>query len=500
MNISPYLTLRRLTLVVAILSLQLLGSRADEPAKVNSDNDRLLTLQVEKQLLTSKLIDGRALVVGVDHGIVTLSGELETMFQQDSAMAICRGQVPGVIAILDLTEVKALDRGDHDLARDLQEVFEGDAVLGTADIVVKVEDAVATLSGVMPNSGMKLRAAQTAKRTKGLLRVRNELKVEERPVTPEELRLVATALCRDSALLERTEVDVEVKDGLTILTGHVANAFQRVQAERLARRCGAERVDVRGLRIQSADREQQVTESQPREDNEIRETILTLLQSDPRTLSFAPKIEVEVSDGRVTLKGTVGHFVAQQAAERSARFTAGVRLVDNQILVDDSDSTPSDADLVHFTRTALRRDPYITGSNVIVDCEEAHVGLYGLVNSETEKARAERTARLINGVVHVDNNLAVRRKWVPKDDDQILQDLKVRLGDVFTNPDENNVTASVKSGVAMLEGAVDSWSLWQYAIDAAVESGAREPHSMVEVRYPVPLGGVPAGQMHYVPK
>ena len=95
--------------------------------------------------------------------------------------------------------------------------------------------------------------------------------------------------------------------------------------------------------------------------------------------------------GAVTLTGDVGTLAAREAAERDARHTIGVRTVDNHLRVRWADKPPTDGQIADFTRAALKRDAYVERHNIIVECRNAHVSLYGLVDSEFEKEHAEWT-------------------------------------------------------------------------------------------------------------
>jgi hypothetical protein len=64
----------------------------------------------------------------------------------------------------------------------------------------------------------------------------------------------------------------------------------------------------------------------------------------------------------------------------------------------------------------------------------------------------------------------------------------------------NQVTATVENGVAILRGTVDTWYMWQTALDQAIAAGAREPHILIEVRYGLPSGPHYYGPQDYVPR
>ena len=160
---------------------------------------------------------------------------------------------------------------------------------------------------------------------------------------------------------------------------------------------------------------------------------------------------------------------------------------------------PTDEEIADFTREALKRDAYVDRHNIIVQCRNAHVSLYGLVDTEFEKEHAEWTTSCQNSVVHVNDYLAVRKVWAPKSDAAIEADLKDKLGYGFVDPN-NQVSATVEDGVAILSGTVDTWSMWQAAMEMALEAGARRPHNMIQVRYAIPSASRFDETHYYVPE
>ena len=55
-------------------------------------------------------------------------------------------------------------------------------------------------------------------------------------------------------------------------------------------------------------------------------------------------------------------------------------------------------------------------------------------------------------------------------------------------------------GVTLLHGTVDTWMVWQSAMDQAIATGARRPHNQIEVRCGLPSGPHYDGPHNYVPK
>ncbi|OYW12645.1 MAG: hypothetical protein B7Z55_18130, partial [Planctomycetales bacterium 12-60-4] len=318
-------------------------------------------------------------------------------------------------------------------------------------------------------------------------------------LTDKELQAEISELCKYAALLDDSQLEVQVKDGVAVLNGRVASSYQKSYADLLAYRAGAKEVDSRGINVHwrhtnpllRAQRYEKVT------DEDIQAAIQRAFKHDPRLLSFEPQVKVE--HGVVTLTGDVGHLTAQQAAEQDALHTIGVQRVKNNLRVRWPDEPASDEQIADYTRAAMTRDPYVERHNLNIECENAHVSLYGVVDTQFEKYHAEWIASRQKGVVHVNDYLAVRTKWKPKSDAAIEADLKDKLAYAFVDPD-NQVTAKVENGVAILQGTVDTWYMWQTALDQAIAAGAREPHCLIEVRYGLPSGPHYYGPHDYVPR
>jgi osmotically-inducible protein OsmY len=284
-----------------------------------------------------------------------------------------------------------------------------------------------------------------------------------------------------------------------VLNGIVGSSLQKSFAADLARDAGAQSVDERGIKVNWRESNPQLRARRYQEatDEQIKAAVTRAFKLDPRLLSYSP--QVKVAKGAVTLTGDVGTLAAKEAAERDARHTIGVLKVDNHLRVRWADKPPTDEQIADFTRAALKRDAYVERHNIIVEVRAAHVHLYGLVDTEYEKEHAEWTASCQNGVVHVADYLAVRKQWVPKSDAAIAANLKDKLA--FAFPDANDqVTATVGDGVAILRGTVDTWLMWQTAMDLALEAGARRPHNLIEVRYGDPSAPRFYGTHYYVPE
>ncbi len=462
-------------------------------------SDRVIQLAVEDELLRSAAVNGHLIDVDVVDSIVTLSGRLNNILSERIAVGLAQ-RIRGVESVIDEIEIDVDRRDNADLKKDVLTAIQADPVTHELKFDVVTADGIVTLSGTVPSYGLKMLSGEVAMGTKGVAELKNDLLVDsKKKPTDAELEKEIRELYLFTSLLDDVQLKVDVKETVVVLNGNVTSSFQKSYAEDLAWRAGARDVDARGIDVNW--RHTNPLLRSQRYENATDEEILAAVQRafnhDPRVLSFSPVIQVD--HGVVTLSGEVSHLTAKRSAERDALQTIGVRRVKNNIRTRWPDQPTTDDQIADFTRQALARDPYVEKHNIIVECENAHVSLYGYVDTDFEKEHAVWTTSCQKGVVHVNDYLAVRKNWVPKSDAAIQADVNDKLLYVFIDPD-NQVTAKITDGVAILQGTVDTWMMWQTAMDQAIAAGARRPHNLIEVRYGLPSGPHYYGPHDYVPR
>ncbi len=477
---------------------------AQEPAATDTTlpngalDDRLIMFAVDDELRRSEAVDGHLIDVNVDEGIVTLSGRINHLLTQRIAVGLAE-RIRGVVAVIDEMEINISDFDDAQTKLDVTAALKNEPATERLDLDVNVERGVVTLTGNVANTGQRTFAGEITMSVKGVLELKNDVTVEPTTLTPKEMAAEIEGLIRYATFLDDCAIEVDVADDQAVLTGRVASAAQKSYAALQAYHAGARRVDTRGIRVDWRHTNPELRKSRHTNitDDELKQAIERAFRHDPRLLSFDPV--VEVSHRIVTLTGNVGNLTAKQAAEHDAQQTIGVRQVKNNLKIRFSDTRPTDQEIATNTRAAMARDPYVNGHNLKIDCENAHVGIYGLVDTDFEKYHAQWVASRQRGVVHVNDYLGVRKKWVPKPDAAIETELKEKLAYDFVGPD-NQVRSRVENGVAILEGTVDTWFMWQAAMDDAIACGAREPHNLIEVRHGAAASPRYYGPSYYIPR
>ncbi len=422
--------------------------------------------------------------VEVAKGVVRLSGTVASLQEKTLAAEIAK-RTGGVQAVQNQILVERSDRADQAIQEDVQKVLRINSSVDEPRITVNVSNGKVALLGKVESLAEKRIAEFSASGVSGVTEVVNQITVQMvADRTDEELRDEIAALIVQSVSFDDLQIDVDVRDMVAFLSGKATSLAQKERLEAYAEIQGVDAVDATNIEVNpdAGDPGHRQTLYQNASDETISESLARSFRLDPFLVSRIEQIELDVSDGIVTLQGTVDQLRMKNRAQRLAADVVGVRLVRNNLEVSPADSELTDMEMIHTTQAAIARSAYLDRRDLRVHCQDAHITLYGVVESELEKEVAQFVASATPGVVHVNNSLVVDRKPSGKSDEAIAESLERKLKYALLGQSDE-IDFTIENGVAILRGEVETWRQWQAAMDLAIEAGAHHPHNLIKVRF-----------------
>jgi osmotically-inducible protein OsmY len=213
--------------------------------------------------------------------------------------------------------------------------------------------------------------------------------------TDAQIQTDVLAELRWDARVQPNEIGVVVKDGVVTLTGWVNSYLKKWAAEEAAHR-------VKGVKAVANDIEVRLSTEDERTDADIAAAAVRALEWD--AFLSVNDLDVTVSKGWVTLKGTVEWQYQKNEAERVVRRLTGVKGVTNLITVKPRVSA---SDLKRKIEQALVRNAEIDADRISVEVDGNKVILKGTVRSWAERHQAELAAWSAPGVLSVDNRITI---------------------------------------------------------------------------------------------
>jgi osmotically-inducible protein OsmY len=212
-----------------------------------------------------------------------------------------------------------------DLQKDVQEAIKWEPLLSAAEIGVIAKDGIVTLTGTVDSYWKKTEAEEAAKSVAGVKAVVEKI----------EIRFAGNSFTRDDNEIASEVVDafkwnnevpndkvkVKVERGWLTLEGEVEWNFQKDAAKKAVSNLSGVAGVTNNIKIKS-DIGDQI------EERDIERAL-------DRNWSLSDlEIVVKVSGTKVTLTGTVDSWYQKSEAARIAWNAPGVRLVENDLVVD----------------------------------------------------------------------------------------------------------------------------------------------------------------------
>jgi hyperosmotically inducible periplasmic protein len=355
-------------------------------------SDALITTEIQSKYFVSREVKAHRIDVDTNDGVVTLAGTVERDEERIAAEAIAR-DVSGVSRVDNRLTIRA--SGDKRTAGSQHHGSDPAAIRRDGRtpgwITAKIQSqyylnpelkpwridvdtspgGVVTLSGSVDSEGDRNEAVRVARATEGVSRV------------DDNLRVAPNAVATTGAVKDTTAIKEDVRD-------------VRDQATRAARGV-ADKVEDGWITMK--------IQSKYFADDDVR----------------ARNINVETKDGMVTLKGSVQSEGERQQAVSLARFTDGVTMVHDNLVIDRGTSNASRGSGPRGSVDGAIEDGWITmkvqskffihdeikSRTIDVDTKSGVVTLSGSVPSDAARNAAEVIAKDTDGVSRVVNKLKV---------------------------------------------------------------------------------------------
>ncbi|GEO99582.1 BON domain-containing protein [Methylobacterium haplocladii] len=193
--------------------------------------------------------------------------------------------------------------------------------IDAAEIAVSVDDGIVTLGGHVANFVQREAAKRATKKVRGVRAVVERIEVRfsrDKPPLDEDLAKRAVQLLDWNVVVPKGAVQVKVQGGCLTLTGTVEWQYQKAEAKAAPNRLPG---------VVSIVNLIEVTPKVSATD--VRGEIEAALKRNAQVEADA--IHVDVSGGKVTLKGKVHAWHERGIAERAAWSAPGVRTVEDRI-------------------------------------------------------------------------------------------------------------------------------------------------------------------------
>jgi osmotically-inducible protein OsmY len=364
------------------------------------------------------------------------------------------GAMCGVAAALTMATAPAWaaeSPASQDLAFWVKSALIDDPHVSTAEIEVTCDKGVITLNGTAPNLATKQYAVQDAEKVNGVVGVIDEINLAPSSRPDFDIAQDVRHAIVNNQMIATSWITVTSTDGMVQLEGQVGSWAERQEA-------GIVASEVRGVR--SVNNLLRVRYAGKRSDEQIQDDAEARLDLDIY-LNGLP-VTVAVTNGDVTLSGTVGSKFEMDRAEQAVRYLAGVKSVTNNLRIEPWEnqgsrttpvSMPSDSELAARVKSVLSRDSRVDAANINVNASEGHVALTGSVPFMYEKRLAGQDATHTVGAAWTTNDLDVVS--VPREDESIADDILSNFSsDYLLNG--LDITIRVRNGTVTLSGDADT--------------------------------------------
>ena len=212
------------------------------------------------------------------------------------------------------------------------------------------------------------------------------------------------------------------------------------------------------------------------QEHDLADEISAELSYDPSVVG-ADRVDVSTAEGIATLEGEVDSLAQRWAIERAVRRVAGVRGVNNDlVVVPPANLSRTDDQIEDAVQTMLAWTATVP-AGITASVAGGWVTLEGTVGFRFQKQAAENAVRQLIGVRGVENNLIVATA-------EAAQDIKRAITSAIRRRIDQPVDIDVayEDGTVTLRGKVHTWAERRDAEESArLALGVREVIDEVRV-------------------
>jgi VCBS repeat-containing protein len=200
---------------------------------MKTDNE--IQKDVVSQIKWEPILNSAAIEVAVQHGVVTLTGHLDTYAEKRAAEQVAK-KVVGVKAVVENLQVGVPPihkRSDNEIAEVIVNNFKWNTLIPVNNITVTVEHGVVTLDGEVEWNYQRRAAVNAVESLSGVRAIVDRLTVKPTLMAKDIKEKIKDAFQR-TAVIEANKIFVDVQDHKVILKGHVRSFAEMEEAKSAA--------------------------------------------------------------------------------------------------------------------------------------------------------------------------------------------------------------------------------------------------------------------------
>ena len=194
--------------------------------------DRELKDDVLAELLWDPLVPETRIGVSVNHGVVTLTGHVDSYAEKVSARRAAQ-RVSGAKAIaveLDVVPAGEHKRNDTEIAVAAEQALNWNTSIPQGMVKIMVEKGWVTLTGELDWNFQRRAVERSIRPLKGVVGIIDNIQLKSSPLPSDLSQRIQEALTRQ-AVREAKHMNISVLDSVVTLNGHVHSWAESIAAE-----------------------------------------------------------------------------------------------------------------------------------------------------------------------------------------------------------------------------------------------------------------------------